>query len=59
MPKQVFANGKLTIKLDLTDPKDILKQAEKANKGKDLKTLTQKQKADLFDLYVDAGVIAH
>lgn len=57
MPKQVFENGKLTVKHDPTDPKDILKLSKKTNKGKNLKGLTQKEKADLFDLYVAAGVI--
>ena len=57
MPKQEFINGKLQITEDLNDPQDRLKLAEKQNKGKDPKALTQKQKADLFDAYVDAGVI--
>jgi hypothetical protein len=58
MPKQVFRDGKLTIELDLSDPKDRLKDFEKQYKDKNLKGLTQAQKADLLDAYVDAGVIA-
>lgn len=57
MPKQEFVNGKLQITEDLNDPHDRLKMLKKQNKGKDAKALTDKEKADLFDAYVDAGVI--
>ena len=57
MPKQVFDGQKVTIELDLNDPKDKVKDLKKQNKGKKPKDLTDKEKADLFDAYVDAGVI--
>lgn len=57
MPKQEFLNGKLQITEDLTNPHDKLKHMKKQNKGKNPKDLTDKEKADLFDAYVDAGVI--
>lgn len=57
MPKQVFDGRKCTIELDANDPKDKVQSLKKQYKGKDPKGLTQKQKTDLFDAYVDAGVI--
>ncbi|MHB1651381.1 MAG: hypothetical protein ACYCVD_02755 [Desulfitobacteriaceae bacterium] len=57
MPKQEFLNGVLQITEDLTDPQDKLKHMEKQSKGKNLKGLSDKEKADLFDAYVDAGII--
>lgn len=57
MPKQVFKDGKLTIIPDENNPKDKLKSLQKQCKGKDLKLLTNKEKAALFDAYVDVGVI--
>lgn len=57
MSKQEFINGKLQITEDLNDPNDKLRHLEKQSKGKDAKTLTDNEKAALFDAYVDAGVI--
>lgn len=57
MPKQSFANGVMRITEDINDPHDRLKLAKKQQKGKNPKTLTDKEKADLFDAYVDAGII--
>ena len=57
MPKQEFINGKLQITEDLNDPHDRLKLLKKQHKGKNPKGLTDKEKATLFDVYVDAGVI--
>ena len=57
MPKQAFVGGILQITEDITDPQDRLKIAKKQKEGRDPKTLTDKEKVDLFDAYVDAGVI--
>lgn len=57
MPKQVFVNGVMQITEDMNDPHDKLKHTKKQNKGKKPKDLTDKEKADLFDAYVDAGII--
>ena len=57
MPKQEFINGKLRIIEDVNDPHDRLKAMKKQHKGKNQKTLSDKEKVALFDAYVDAGVI--
>ena len=57
MPKYNFDGHKLVIGADDTNPHDKLKEMKKANKGKHKTDLTDKQKADIFDAYVDAGVI--
>lgn len=54
MPKQIKTETGVKIIFDEKDPKDKMKIKEKEHKGK---KLTQKEKAELFDLYVDAGVI--
>lgn len=55
--KQVYDGKKVTVMLDETDPKDKVKIIHKKNKGKNPKTLSTREKADLFDLYVDVGII--
>lgn len=57
MPKQEFINGVLQITEDMNDPKDRLRVIKKQHKGKQKKDLSDKEKAALFDAYVDAGVI--
>lgn len=57
MPKQDFINDTLQITEDLNDPHDKVKHLKKQNKGKKSKDLTDKEKAELFDAYVDAGII--
>lgn len=59
MPKQIKTQTGVRIIFDKNDPKDLIKLKIKENMGKDLKKLTQKEKLELFDKYVDAGVITH
>ena len=59
MPKQIQTETGVKVIFDEAEPKDKVKIKQKEHKGKDLKKLTQKDKAELFDLYVDAGVITH
>lgn len=54
---QTFDGLGCVVDLDLNDPKDRLESLRKQQKVKDPKTLTPQEKVNLFDAYVDAGVI--
>lgn len=57
MPKQEFINGVMRISEDVNDPHDKLKVLERNSKGKNPKALTDKEKIEFFDAYIDAGII--
>jgi hypothetical protein len=59
MPKEIITGNKVLIDFDLTNPQDKLKQAIKQNKGKGKgkDSLNTSEKAALFDIYFDAGII--
>lgn len=48
MPKQIFKNGKMTIELDVNDPKDQIEIKRRNMNGQPFSTMTRTQKDELL-----------